>query len=940
MIRRFTLTLMLLAVAASAFALSDKLSTATKRFVADYKARVPAQRALMKPVVKQQGTEDLVSAFVTLGSLSDTTLVKPLGVVVQESFGSMITALVPANAIEHLAELDCVRAVSVAQEMTLSTNTMRDAANVTPVHSGQNMPWPYHGKGVVVGIVDAGFDFNHMAFKDGSGNTRIKYLYLAYQGLIFKGKEYTSASEIAELTTDTENSTHGQHVAGIACGTKVGEYGGMADSADIAIGAMGEKALNTYILNSAKKIAQYAKGEGKPCVINISYGSDSGPHNGTSEMSAGLDALVEDGVIICVAAGNNGARNMSLHKYFYSSSPSVATMLSSSQANYASEVEAWARSSTEFTAQVFIYDTTTGSEVYSSKEYDGDKTLPASGVLGIGKDDGLSDYGDGTVKLDFSTTNDRFNVLVTVDYTPTAARYKLGLRFTGTAGEQIDAWCTDSHTTFTSNGVSGYVNGDASKSISDMATGEKTITVGAWLDKKQWKALNGTTLHYTTGTAEGDICDFSGWGYDTRTTPMAHPDICAPGQAVVASLNNNYYTGTAANYIVAQASGSDGKTYQWGVMQGTSMATPCVAGIIALWMEARPSLGYSRVREIFSQTAIKDEFTGSYPAVKWGKGKINAWLGFDDLLTVYYVNDGNVWYRLHRDQTATVKGLSKIDARSISIRDFKVLSNGAAYKVKDFETGAMSRFYSSYTNISAGNYADFDYSLIDTVTYNASECDVKYADFYNKVKPTVFVAGNLVGTNFTVPQYLMYGNNALKSVRLGVNATGIASHAFYNCTTLDTIAMSNVKEIGPYAFAYCTSLASTTLPAVLDTIGTAAFSHCTGLQRLTCKATTPPALGNNVWSAVDQAAVTLNVPQASVTLYKAAEQWKEFFIPGGKVLGDVNLDGQVTVADVTEVYSIILGNPSAYLSTADVNNDGQVTVADVTIIYNLILGIE
>ena len=61
------------------------------------------------------------------------------------------------------------------------------------------------------------------------------------------------------------------------------------------------------------------------------------------------------------------------------------------------------------------------------------------------------------------------------------------------------------------------------------------------------------------------------------------------------------------------------------------------------------------------------------------------------------------------------------------------------------------------------------------------------------------------------------------------------------------------------------------------------------------------------------------------------------------VVGDVNKDGSVTIADVTALVNIILGKdneePYQYDHTAaDVNDDGSITIADVTALVNLILG--
>lgn len=53
--------------------------------------------------------------------------------------------------------------------------------------------------------------------------------------------------------------------------------------------------------------------------------------------------------------------------------------------------------------------------------------------------------------------------------------------------------------------------------------------------------------------------------------------------------------------------------------------------------------------------------------------------------------------------------------------------------------------------------------------------------------------------------------------------------------------------------------------------------------------------------------------------------------------GDVNLDGVVTAADVTEIYNYLLNGDETYKSTCDVNGDGEITAADVTALYDILL---
>ena len=58
---------------------------------------------------------------------------------------------------------------------------------------------------------------------------------------------------------------------------------------------------------------------------------------------------------------------------------------------------------------------------------------------------------------------------------------------------------------------------------------------------------------------------------------------------------------------------------------------------------------------------------------------------------------------------------------------------------------------------------------------------------------------------------------------------------------------------------------------------------------------------------------------------------------GGYALGDVNGDGEVNIADVNTLISIVLGNDADTMSRADVNGDGEIGVADVNELISIIL---
>ena len=76
----------------------------------------------------------------------------------------------------------------------------------------------------------------------------------------------------------------------------------------------------------------------------------------------------------------------------------------------------------------------------------------------------------------------------------------------------------------------------------------------------------------------------------------------------------------------------DGKEHLMWVSDGTSMATPVVAGVIALWLQAAPTLTPQRIKEVISRTGTRLDASLDYPNNKYGYGQIDAYKGLLDIL--------------------------------------------------------------------------------------------------------------------------------------------------------------------------------------------------------------------------------------------------------------------------------------------------------------------
>ena len=582
-----------------------------------------------------------VQAFVTLANGIDASALTPYGVSVKpSSIGDMLMVSIPLNSFAELAQSNLCTMIDAGTTAHTLLDNARNATNVNNIHNGVRLTQGYKGAGVVVGIIDIGFEYAHPTFYDSTGNTlRVKRVWdqkattgTPPSGYNY-GKEMTTTSSIVNARYSDNDETHGTHVAGIAAGcggsnSSARQYRGMAPESDIVL--VSSTLRTSGIYDGIEYIRAYAQSVGKPCVINMSIGNHLGPHDGTSTFDRVCDTLMSDyprGLILVGAAGNEGSDRLHVTKTFTATDTMLYTIVEFNEGIAgASYVDIWGNVNGRFKSTLAIVDTTTGRFDDAGYYYYSSTSQTYSSSL--------TDNDNETVDFDVYTDsayryNHRPNIAFYIDNSnQTSARQKVVVVVNGRAGTTVHLW--GNSCTFKSCGFSIVSAGNTDYTVGEIGgVGHSIVSVGSYTTRRTWTALNGNT--YNPSCTVNDLSFFSSHGptLDGRTKP----DITAPGEWIVSSVNrfDNSYAGTSIPYDVYSYRFNNNAEY-YATMRGTSMATPVVTGIIALWLQANPQLGIDSVLARMRSGAITDSYTGAIPATGsnlWGWGKINAYSGFN-----------------------------------------------------------------------------------------------------------------------------------------------------------------------------------------------------------------------------------------------------------------------------------------------------------------------
>ncbi|MGO7335700.1 S8 family serine peptidase [Rhizobium leguminosarum] len=568
----------------------------------------------------------------------DTSRLSAFGFKILSVAGSVISAELPLSKIDDVHTLG-IETIELGAGFTPTLDLSRSAAKVNDVATGNGLDRPYKGAGVIIGVVDSGIDYAHPAFLDTTGKSRILYLWdqtaslrpkekgkhNTFRGALPQGfapsfqygVEYSKADIDAALALapiargkpsfltvvpHKDRKGHGTHVAAIAAGNgrqrenaSVTPFAGMAPEADLVVvryaAQPGDFGSNARMVDAIRYIAQRAAKMQKNCVLNISLGSGMLPGDGRTRLEREIEATVSGnapGTTIVVAAGNSAAAGNRAQGSVPRNGSTTLTIEVGSKAVFPLEVEIWyGRPSLDHRFELKIKPP--GGAETKPIPPDGSELFDFSGGSAAGNSAAVI----GEVKNPDHNLN---SILVRIDRGKAkkigAGVWNIILVDRGTGGGSAARPFDAELTVRADSKFTSHVTQRATMTIP--ATARNALSVASHITRIEEQG--------SAGPNSPAIAASSSRGPTPDGRPG--PTIAAPGEWVISART---YADGGGSYVAKR---------------GTSMAAPHVTGIVALMLEAKPSLRSADVAAVVSASAAKPSTT--FDGNSWGAGMINA----------------------------------------------------------------------------------------------------------------------------------------------------------------------------------------------------------------------------------------------------------------------------------------------------------------------------
>jgi subtilisin family serine protease len=510
-----------------------------------------------------------------------------------------------------------------AQVYSPQLQRVRAETGAAFLHQGLYDGTAYTGKNVMVAVFDTGIDVRHPAFRDPADSTKSRIAYLWDQTITPRGNEVSpdepfdygvlySREDIelslsgVDFVRSEDTNGHGTHVTGTAAGSNP-HMPGIAPEADIVAIKGGNRSFSTFdIINAVRFMGQLSQNENKPLVGNFSIGGQLSPRDGTAATEQAMDEVSQQpGTIMVSAAGNSGQQR----RYVEGETGLDAIILNIPEyeprdgpQNDRLFIDIWFQD--DDSARLRL-------ETPSGASYTIDPDTFTT----------IADSTEGVISVEnrVNDVNGDRNITVFIrddpgEFTPASGQWRLIPE--GNPGASWQAWMVLQVLGGTER--ISPVGASNDYSVTTPGSGISTITAGAYMTTDTWINANlGITL--SNDGPLGDLAAFSGRG-PTRDERLK-PDINAPGRFVAAALSSlSGYPATSSLPGNQQA-----------FLAGTSMASPVVAGGIALLLQARPDADYNQIRAALQHSGRRDDFTGMSLNNDWGGGKLNLIAALQEL---------------------------------------------------------------------------------------------------------------------------------------------------------------------------------------------------------------------------------------------------------------------------------------------------------------------
>ena len=619
----------------------------------------PSGNARLSPLVRQALMESVtarragdthsrsLTAFVQLKEGQDDGLLRHFGCQTYARTGDIVIAAIPLEALPALSQSPGILRIEAGKRAQALMDTVPHIVSTLPVYEGAALPQAFTGDGVVVGVMDIGFDLTHPNFYSDTSLSHYRIGALWDQlspdtigSSLPVGRDYIGPEAVLALQHVTDGTTefHGTHTLGIAAGSGYGTpYRGVAFDSDICLVSNAVTSDNIYIdpadyyryttatdALGFKYLFDYADRQGKPCVASFSEGYQLELSQEDSLFAAFLDHLDGPGHIIVVAAGNENA------EMAYAEKPQGVQKAGAFIRSYKSQAYYHIVASGPMTLTLHAYEegnTPTHTLRIPSTDQRLDSLLTDTlrfqgSTMAVSLSRWPSGFADGdTVYLLQFSGNHRLDSLPHTALVVEGTDSRIAVY--GNSTNALTRRATDPQWDAAQYG----------HNILSPACFPSVICAGATSHRLAFTNYLGEYRDLSQGQQQGRRMKESSTG--PSANGLMKPDVTAPGYNIISSFSSFYIENNPDAWDISNDVAHfqhRGRTYAWNASSGTSMACPVVAGTIALWLQAKPTLTRQDILDVFSRTCTRPDPTLTYPNNQYGYGEIDAYAGLLDIL--------------------------------------------------------------------------------------------------------------------------------------------------------------------------------------------------------------------------------------------------------------------------------------------------------------------